>query len=94
MSILPVSLVALTVLSAQLILKDVRAESSTCYAGPALMSRNAQDNISGVRQRCEIGDVIVIPDGAAVATLCDFSKSIVSSDGYTNCVLAKPRPAR
>ena len=73
---------------------DARGQAAFCGTATDDFTRSGYDAVPMVQQHCQIGETIVIPAtySGAVALLCDFSKSIVSTGASTVCVLAKSRP--
>jgi hypothetical protein len=73
---------------------NARGQAAFCGTATDDFTSSGYDATALVRQHCQIGETIVIPAAysGAVALLCDFSKSIVSTGASTMCVLAKPRP--
>lgn len=67
---------------------SAKPKSSYCAAGSAGFQKSDAAGIAGLA-KCVRGDTIIIPagDGDVVARVCDFTKSIVTSGGYTVCVM-------
>ena len=72
------------------------AAASTTLAVGAVVGEVGDKEYAEVKQKCQAGDTIIIPNGIShvVAAMCDFDKTIVSAGRSVICVLTQVRPQR
>ena len=72
--------------------EEAKAPPGSRYCTAAPMSATGADLAAGLK-KCRVGDVVIINRRGlfAVATRCDFSKSIVAVGDDVICVLAAER---
>lgn len=72
------------------------SHSAYCSSGAGAFTVSDESGFAEVKQKCKPGDTILIPGGStgAIAKVCDFSRSVVTTAGSVICVLAVQRSKR
>lgn len=76
---------------------QAQTEPSFCVTGSkALMTSDGAKELAEAKQKCRVGDTIMIPitDRHVIARLCDFTKAIVDGPASIICVMSDQRPLR
>lgn len=70
--------------------------SAYCSCGAGAFTLSAEQGYAETRQKCKPGDTILLPGDTtgAIARICDFSRSIVSTAGLLLCVVTAQRAKR
>jgi hypothetical protein len=70
--------------------------SAYCSSGAGAFTLSQEQGFAETRQKCKPGDTILLPGGStgAIARICDFSRSIVSTDGLVICTVTSQRSSR
>jgi hypothetical protein len=70
--------------------------SAYCSSGSSAFTISDEQGLSETTQKCRPGDTILIPGAStgAIAKVCDFSRTIVSTAGSVLCVVASQRSKR
>jgi hypothetical protein len=70
--------------------------SAYCSSGAGGFSLSDEQGYAETKQKCKPGDTILLPGDStgAIARICDFSRSIVSTAGHVICTVALQRSRR